>query len=205
MSGKKEHLFKEAGAHTMVRAGIDFAAYSVIDLTQLWRETLTKGMHGICFSMYEDGQQPGDHITLEQVERRIQLIKPFTKWVRSFSCIEGNEFVPQVANKYGLKTMVGAWLSSDLVKNELEIKGLIELANDGVVDIAAVGNEVLYRNDLSLEQLLEYMRRVKAAVPHITVGYVDAYYEFAVHPQLVAQSDVILANCYPYWEGTSID
>jgi len=32
---------------------------------------------------------------------------------------------------------------------------LIDLANKGFVDIAAVGNEVLYRNDLSIEQLLE--------------------------------------------------
>jgi exo-beta-1,3-glucanase (GH17 family) len=205
MSGRKEHIFKEDRAQALALAGIDISAHSMDDLIQLWRGTLRKGMHGICFSMYEDGQQPGDRVTLKQVERRIKIIKPYTKWVRSFSCIEGNEFVPQIAHKHGLKTMVGAWLSTDLDKNELEIKALIELANDGVVDIAAVGNEVLYRNDLSLEQLLAYMRRVKAALPHITVGYVDAYYEFSVHPELVAQSDVILANCYPYWEGTSID
>lgn len=205
MSGRREHVFKEAGDRSIAQSGIDSASMPLEDLTQLWRETLHKGMHGLCFSMYEDGQQPGDHITLEQVERRIEIIKPYTKWVRSFSCIEGNEFVPKMAHKHGLKTMVGAWLSNDLEKNELEIEALIKLANDGVVDIAAVGNEVLYRNDLTLEQLLGYMKRVKEALPHITMGYVDAYYEFSVHPELVELSDVILANCYPYWEGTSID
>ena len=110
-----------------------------------------------------------------------------------------------MAHKYGLKTLVGAWLSDDLEKNELEIEALIDLANKGFVDIAAVGNEVLYRNDLSIEQLLEYIKRVKKALPNIPVGYVDAYYEFVVHPELVQHSDVILTNCYPYWEGTSID
>jgi exo-beta-1,3-glucanase (GH17 family) len=49
------------------------------------------------------------------------------------------------------------------------------------------------------------MMRVKATLPHITVGYVDAYYEFSVHPELLAQSDVIFANCYSYWECTSLD
>jgi exo-beta-1,3-glucanase (GH17 family) len=155
--------------------------------------------------MYEDGQEPGDHITEEQVERRIKILKPYTKWIRSFSCIEGNEFVAHTAHKHGLKTLVGAWLSDDLEKNELEIEALIDLAKKGVVDIAAVGNEVLYRNDLSVEQLLAYIKRVKEAIPDVPVGYVDAYYEFVVHPELVENSDVILTNCYPYWEGTAID
>lgn len=198
---QKLHNLKEVDS-----AGIDFSAYSnKEDLAQLWNESLKSGMHGICFSMYEDGQQPGDHITMEQVKRRIDILKPYTKWVRSFSCIEGNEFVPQAAHDRGLKTLVGAWLSDDLEKNEQEIAALIDLAKKGYVDIAAVGNEVLYRNDLSLEQLLAYMIRVKKALPNVPVGYVDAYYEFVVHPELVQHSDVILTNCYPFWEGTHID
>ncbi|MCL4136737.1 UNVERIFIED_CONTAM: hypothetical protein GTU68_042175 [Idotea baltica] len=74
-------------------------------------------------------------------------------------------------------------------------------SKQGYIDIAAVGNEVLYRNDLTLEELLSYINRVKEALPNVTVGYVDAYYEFSRHPELVEASDVILANCYPYWEG----
>jgi glucan 1,3-beta-glucosidase len=155
--------------------------------------------------MYEDGQEPGDVITEEQVERRIKIIKPYAKWVRSFSCIEGNEHIPRIAHKHGMKNMVGAWLSDDLEKNEEEIIALIQLGKEGCVDIAAVGNEVLYRNELTLEQLLGYLKRVKKALPKVQVGYVDAYYEFSRYPELVEASDVILANCYPYWEGCNID
>lgn len=185
--------------------GEDFSKHSLEDLKSLWRETLNKGMHGICFSMYEDGQEPGDTITEEQVERRIKILKPYTKWIRSFSCIEGNEHIPRIAKKHGFKNMVGAWLGDDLEKNEQEIEALIQLGKEGCVDIAAVGNEVLYRNDLTLNQLLGYIKRVKEALPDIAVGYVDAYYEFSRHPELVEISDVILSNCYPYWEGCHID
>lgn len=182
--------------------GVNFDTYSNNELESLWRKTLKSGMHGICFSMYEDGQEPGDTITEAQVERRIKILKPYSKWIRSFSCIEGNEHIPRLAHKHGLKTMVGAWLSDDDENNEEEINALIALANEGCVDIAAVGNEVLYRNDRSLEVLLDFMKRVRAAIPeHIPVGYVDAYYEFSVHPELVEHSDVILSNCYPFWEG----
>lgn len=154
MSFRKDQFFKENGVSNIHVSGIELSNYSDSELRKLWRDTLHEGIHGLCFSMYEDGQEPGDKITKEQVERRIEIIKPYTKWVRSFSCIEGNEFVPEMAHKHGLKTMVGAWLSDDLDKNEEEIKALIKLTKEGLVDIAAVGNEVLYRNDLALEQLI---------------------------------------------------
>ncbi|MEY8849219.1 glycosyl hydrolase family 17 protein [Psychroserpens sp. XS_ASV72] len=205
MSYRDQDYHKHSGINFVEHSGIDFSDYSFEELKALWRSTLNKGMHGICFSMYEDGQEPGDVITEAQVERRIKILKPYSKWVRSFSCIEGNEHIPRIAHKHGMKTMVGAWLGDDKEDNEKELEGLIQLANEGVVDIAAVGNEVLYRNDLTLEELLDYIRRVKKAIPHIAVGYVDAYYEFSRHPELVEVSDVVLSNCYPYWEGCHID
>lgn len=182
--------------------GIHFNEYTPQELAKIARETLLNGMHGLCFSIYEDGQKPGDIISPEQVYRRIQIIKPYTKWVRSFSCIEGNEHIPRIAHQNGLKTLVGAWLGHDLELNEKEIENLIALTKEGVVDIAAVGNEVMYRGDLSEEQLIEYIQRVKEALPEgIPVGYVDAYYEFSARPRITEVCDIILSNCYPYWEG----
>ncbi|MEZ4932337.1 MAG: hypothetical protein R2788_09485 [Saprospiraceae bacterium] len=90
-----------------------------------------------------------------------------------FLRIEGNELsMPQVAREFGLKTLVGAWLGKDKDLNEQEIAGLIELAKQGQVDIAAVGNEVLYRKDLNEEELLDYLHRLKSH--RVPVGYVDA-------------------------------
>lgn len=183
----------------------DFSEIPAKKLAELWRETLENGMHGICFSLYEDGQKPGDIITAEQVNRRIQILKPYSKWVRSFSCIEGNEHIPRIAKENGMQTLVGAWLGDDLELNEKEIESLINLAKEGSVDIAAVGNEVMYRGDLTEDQLLEYIKRVKEALPNIPVGYVDAYYEFSHRPRITEVCDVILTNCYPYWEGCPIE
>ena len=186
--------------------GVDFSKYSDKELRALWRKTLESGMHGLCFSLYEDGQKPGDIITEAQVRRRLEIIKPYTKWVRSFSCTEGNEYIPKIAHELGMKTLVGGWLGDDPEINEREIEGLIQLANEGHVDIAAVGNEVLYRNDLNKNELLDFIKRVKEAIPsNIPVGYVDAYYEFSVHPDITEACDVILANCYPYWESCHFD
>ena len=186
--------------------GQDFSGKTKAQLNQLFKDVLEDGIYGLCFSAYEEGQEPGAILSAEQVRRRLSIIAPHIKAVRSFSCIEGNELIPRIAKQeFGLTTMVGAWLGTDKELIEQEIEGLIALAKDGCVDIAAVGNEVLYRGDLSLDELLGYIARVKEALPDVTVGYVDAYYEFSVHPRLVEACDVVLANCYPFWEGCHID
>ncbi|MBV7269392.1 glycoside hydrolase family 17 protein [Winogradskyella luteola] len=207
MSYREASYYKTKGYSQIATQGLDLSKYSSEDMKRLWRKTIEEGFHGICFSMYEDGQKPGDDISFEQVERRVKILRPYVEAIRSFSCIEGNEHVPVAAKKQGLKTLVGAWLSDNKEDNEREIEGLIRLAKDGHVDVAAVGNEVLYRNDLTLEELLGYIKRVKDALRglDIPVGYVDAYYEFSRHPELVEHSDIVLANLYPYWEGCPIE
>lgn len=192
------------GKH-LTLSGTDYSGKSPEQLRSLFRQTLEGGMHGICYSAYEEGQKPGDILTIEQIRRRMKIIAPYTQWIRSFSCIEGNELVPKVAREFGLKTLVGAWLGKDKDLNEQEIAGLIQLAKEGYVDIAAAGNEVLYRQDLSEEELLEYIHRVKNAIPAVPTGYVDAYYEFTDCPRITEACDVILSNCYPFWEGCHID
>ena len=184
-------------------AGLNLDNKTPKGLHNLFKRVLKGGMHGLCFSPYEEGQEPGSQITEKQIRRRMKIIKPHTKWIRSFSCTDGNEAIPRIAKEYGIKTLVGAWLGDDAEINDKEIAGLIKLANEGYVDIAAVGNEVMYRGDLTEDELLTFMHQVKKAIPDIPMGYVDAYYEFRNRPKITEACDIILANCYPYWEGCS--
>lgn len=197
MSGSIEKILSLSGIQTLYKTHDELIA--------LYHQVLKAKMHGLCFSPYVDGQQPGSQLSEEQIRRRIEIIKPHTKWIRSFSCTEGNEMIPGIAKEYGLKTMVGAWLGKDESINEQEIANLITIAKNGQADIAAVGNEVMYRGDLSESELLVYLYRVKNEVSGIPVGYVDAYYEFEDRPNITKACDVILANCYPFWEGCHFD
>ncbi len=43
------------------------------------------------------GQRAGDQLLAAQVGRRIDLIAPHTRWVRSFACTEGHELIPRLA------------------------------------------------------------------------------------------------------------
>jgi len=175
------------------------------ELEALMQNILHHQIHGISFSPYTEGQGPGEQITAEQIEQRLGLISSSVRWIRSFSCTDGNELIPELAKKRGLKALVGAWLDDDLENNDKEINKLIATAKAGFVDIVAVGNEVLLRKDLSEEQLIAYIKRVKQALPDLDVGYVEAYYKFELHPNITQECDVILANCYPFWEGCVLD
>ena len=71
MSYRKDHQSSindsdyshKEGSYTQYES-IDFSSFSTTKLEQLWKDTLEKGMHGLCFSMYEDGQKPGDITSL---------------------------------------------------------------------------------------------------------------------------------------------
>ncbi len=181
------------------------AGLSPQQIAVLFSQARLDGVHGLCFSPYVEGQGTGDLLSEAQIRRRIGIVAPHTRWVRSFSCTEGHEMIPALARAQGLKTMVGAWIGADRERNEREISSLLKLAAEGLVNIATVGNEVMLRNELPQEELLGYIRRVKAALPgHVPVGCVDAYYEFLDRPALTQACDVVLPNCYPFWEGADI-
>lgn len=163
-----------------------------------------KGLHGISFSAYNEFQNPGDRISEEQIIKRLKVLKGHTQWIRTFSCTNGHELIPQLAKEMGFKTLVGAWISNDLQNNKKELSSLKSLLNDGVVDMASVGNEVLFRNDVSVAELYDYIAQIKDVAGNIPIGFVDVYYEVSKHPKLIQISDVLMINCYPYWEGADI-
>jgi len=198
MSYRKDKLMSLAGA--------DINQLTEYELKTYCKELLKNKIHGICFSVYDENQKPGDDISDQQILKKLEIIKPHVKWIRTFSCSDENMRIPILAKELGFKTLVGAWLGKDLDKNQTEVEKLIELCNDGYIDVAAVGNEVMYRKELSEEKLIEYIKYVKSKIKtEVPVGYVDAYYEFSSRPSITDACDVILTNCYPYWEGCNID
>ena len=194
--GRKEHF----SATQAEAADSDLSSISHADRVALFKKILDDKIHGLSFSPYMDGQSHGTVISQQQIRSRLGIITPYTRWIRTFSCIEGNQHTPRIAHENGLKTMVGVGLSDDPAMNEIEFDNAIEIARSGYADILAVGNEVLLRGDMSEAKLLDYIQRARQAVPGVPIGYVDAYFLFDEHPRITQSCDVILINCYPFWE-----
>jgi exo-beta-1,3-glucanase (GH17 family) len=181
--------------------GINTSKLTEAELRTLADDVLKERVHGLCFSPYTEGQGPGTQLQEAQIRERMARISPYTRWLRTFSCTEGNELIPAIAAENDLRSMVGIWLDADLENNEAELANAKKIVESGHAGILAVGNEVLLRGDLTEQQLLDYIGRAKAFAGDVPVGYVDAYFEFESHPAITEACDVLLANCYPFWEG----
>jgi Glycosyl hydrolases family 17 len=63
----------------------------------------------------------------------------------------------------------------------------------------------LLRGDLTENELIDYINRVKQDAPGVPVTTADVYSEILKHPNVVSAVDVVLVNYYPYWEGIKVD
>ena len=54
------------------------------EIRNLFHEVLNGGIHGFCFSLYEEYQEPGDIIPKAQIARRMEILSKHSKWVRTF-------------------------------------------------------------------------------------------------------------------------
>ena len=166
---------------------------------------LEQGIHGMCFGPYVGGQSPGQRIDAERIAQRLGQLRRNARWVRLFSCTQGNAQVVRAARSMGLRTMAGAWLSGDARRDAEELDALVELARDGQVDLAMLGNEALLRGELDEQQLLEALQQFRSRAPGVTAGVVDAYSSFPGRQRLLQAVDVVGVNCYPFWEGCPVD
>ena len=67
-----------------------------------------------------------------------------------------------------------------------------------------MGSKVLLRGDLPATKLISYMHQVRSSVPlGIPVVTADAYGALESNPSVIAASDIVLEDFYPYWEETS--
>lgn len=173
-------------------------------LSRLIKQLLDDKIHGLAFSPYMDGQDNVTEVSAEQIQARLSVLAPHIDWIRTFSCTRGNQHTPAIARAMGLKSMVGVWIDYDLGYNEKELSAGIEIAKQGDAGILAIGNEVMLRGELSEDQLISYIERAKAETD-VPVGYVDAYFLFENYPRVADACDVILVNCYPFWEGYPIE
>ena len=161
----------------------------------------------VSFAPFRRGQGPLDKVypSREQIEEDIASLKGIAKGIRTYTSLEGMQVVPEIARRYGIEMTASAWLGQEHDINEKEVAALIEQANryPDVIKRVIVGNEVLLRKDLKADELIGYIRRVKAAVKQ-PVSYADVWEYWLQNPQLLNEVDFITVHFLPYWEDQPV-
>jgi exo-beta-1,3-glucanase (GH17 family)/cellulose synthase/poly-beta-1,6-N-acetylglucosamine synthase-like glycosyltransferase len=141
--------------------------------------------------------------TQEKIRADLRKLSPLTRAVRLYSSTGGVELVPPIANEFGLKVTVGAWIDKNLERNEREMQAAIALARrNSNINGIVVGNETIYRGEQKVEDLIKLIQRVKRStdVP-VTTG--EIWNIWIEYPELASSVDFIAAHILPYWEGFS--
>lgn len=171
-------------------------------------EWAAQRLASVSLAPFHRGQSPMSHRfpSPEQIEADLAILKDRTAGVRTYSTTEGLEAVPRFAGKYDIKVTHGAWLSSDLKRNEVEVKELIDQAGRYPDTIARVivGNEVLLRGELTADQIAGYLRQVRQAIKQ-PVSYADVWEYWLRNPKLAEEVDYITVHFLPYWEDDPVD
>jgi exo-beta-1,3-glucanase (GH17 family)/cellulose synthase/poly-beta-1,6-N-acetylglucosamine synthase-like glycosyltransferase len=134
----------------------------------------------------------------------LQQLSALTGQVRTYSALQFPE-LPTIAASLGMQITLGAWLHKDRTRNNLEVAAAIAQAQrHHNVRRLIIGNETLLKQTLSLEQLIDYLRKAKreARVPLSTA---EPWHVWMKHPELAREVDFITVHLLPYWEGLGLD
>ncbi len=164
-------------------------------------------IQGFSFSPLRAGQDASKRIypSVEQIDQDLQLLEGRSNAVRTYTMDGTLAEIAPLAAKHGLNVALGAWISTDLARNEEEIKKLVQVAeaNRNVVRLI-VGNEVLYRHEIPKEQLIAYLDHVRKMTRR-PVSAAETWDIWLRNPDLADHVDYVAAHILPYWEGIDVD
>ncbi|MEB0204137.1 glycosyltransferase [Pseudomonas sp. CCC3.1] len=162
---------------------------------------------GFSYSPFQQGQYPqkDQYPTDDEMRRDLEILSKLTDNIRTYSVDGTLGNIPKLAEEFGLRVTLGIWISPDQARNEREIQKAIELANHSrsVVRVV-VGNEALFREEITPEELIVLLDRVRAAVK-VPVTTSEQWHIWEKYPQLAKHVDLIAAHILPYWEFIPMD
>jgi exo-beta-1,3-glucanase (GH17 family)/cellulose synthase/poly-beta-1,6-N-acetylglucosamine synthase-like glycosyltransferase len=165
-------------------------------------------IQGFSFSPMRIDDDPikGKYPSSEEIDADLALLAGKTHAVRTYR-VEGSlAEIPALARKHGINVALGAWIEPDLEKNAAEIERLIKVADSNRRNVVRVlvGNEALLREEVTVDQLIEYIRHVRSKVG-MPVSTAEPWHIWLKYPELAAEVDYLGVHMLPYWEGLKIE
>jgi glucan 1,3-beta-glucosidase len=161
-------------------------------------------IHCVSYTPFRGSQTPFDptlHIPAWQIEEDFKILSANVDCVRLYATDQGLDQVLPIAQRYGMKVLVGAWIGREAAANERQLSDVIRLSNayPDTVKAIIVGNEVLLRGEQTPEALAAMLARVKQATGK-PVTYADVWEFWLRAPQLANAVDFVTIHILPYWE-----
>ncbi|HWA69788.1 MAG TPA: glycosyltransferase family 2 protein [Rhizomicrobium sp.] len=147
------------------------------------------------------------NITPERIDSDLAQLSRITGRIRTYTVDGGMDKVPEIARRYGMTVSLGIWISPDLAQNEKSIALGIRTAraNRRTIDRVIVGNETQLEGYVSPDQLNDYIRQVREALPaRIKITTAEPWSTWMLTPEIGQYVDVVFVHLLPYWENVDI-
>ena len=161
---------------------------------------------GLAYSPYQSGQDNlgGPQPDIHQIDRDLALLANLTDSIRTYSTAGVFSEIPALAAQHELSVMLGAWLDNEPYSNAQELNQVIHLSKLDNVSHVLIGNEVLLRQNLSVDELIDFLDQARTAIEK-PVSTAETWSTWLQYPQLAEHVDFIAVHILPYWEGIAVD
>ena len=164
-------------------------------------------IQGFSFSPFQSGQSPLErgYPSERQIDADLALLQGKTHAIRTYSVEDVLVKIPELARKHDINVAFGVWIDADVARNQADMKLFLEttVKSTNIVR-AVVGNEVLLRGDIPIEQLAEYLDLARQEL-EIPVSTAEPWHVWVKHHELAEHVDYLAVHMLPYWEGVHID
>jgi exo-beta-1,3-glucanase (GH17 family)/cellulose synthase/poly-beta-1,6-N-acetylglucosamine synthase-like glycosyltransferase len=160
---------------------------------------------GVAYSAFQRDQDPtrGRFPTTEELTEDLARAARMTDRIRTYSAIE-NADVVALARDRGIRVTLGAWLDRRSDNNDIEVGAAVAAARDNPnVERIVVGNESVLRGDLTPDELIAYLKRIKRFTKK-PVSTAEPWHVWLRYPELARNVDFITVHLLPYWEGVPV-
>ncbi|WP_448033676.1 glycoside hydrolase family 17 protein [Bradyrhizobium liaoningense] len=157
------------------------------------------------FRNHQTSLSPATQVSREQIAEDLAQLAEISDCIRTYATDLGLDQIPELAARAGLKVIQGIFLDKDQQKNRTQISTAIRLAREypGTVIALVVGNETLLRKDITVSDLADTIRAVKAQVS-VPVTYADVWEFWLSNRELYDVVDFVTIHILPYWENVPI-
>ncbi|HZV99776.1 MAG TPA: glycosyltransferase [Methylophilaceae bacterium] len=163
-------------------------------------------VNGFAYSGFQVDQSPleKNYPNTAELVKDLQLLHPYSNRIRTYSSLENSEVVA-LASNLGMRVTAGAWLNADIASNEREMAALkAKVKQYPNIERTIVGNEVLLRGDLKLEELISYLDDAHEEIK-LPISTAEPWHVWLKNPELVKHVDYIAVHLLPYHEGVPVD
>ena len=144
---------------------------------------------------------PTTRISREQIDADLEKLATITDCIRTYSVSQGMDYVPEAAQKLGLKVYLGVWIGwvDKLNQTEIALATNVANAHPNTVKALVVGNEVLLRGEQAEAAMQRYIQMTRKKT-NVKITYADVWEFWKKHRGMEQHVDFITVHILPYWE-----